>query len=148
MNSSLDALHPIVIPAEIGFFPLSDGYIALAVFIASLFVSLMAFRVVAFRKNRFKREAIRELKSKRKTLHAREVFELLKRVAISCDKRENVASLSGVAFLEYFSLEEQDVFLKAQDSIYDVRIVLSEAQIKELYRLTLNAIKGVEYVRA
>ena len=147
MNASLDALHPIFIPVEVGFFPLSDGYITLAIFVASLFVSLMAFRVVAFRKNRFKREAIRELKSKRKTLHAREVFELLKRVALSCDKRENVASLSGVAFLEYFSLQEQEVFVKAQDSIYDERVVLSDSEIKELYHLSLNAIRGVEYVR-
>ncbi|MEA1919564.1 MAG: DUF4381 domain-containing protein [Campylobacterota bacterium] len=147
MKSSLDSLHPIYIPPEVGFFPLSEGCIALLFFITSIFVSFMAFRVVAFRKNRFKREAIKELKQKRKKFQERDVFELLKRVALSCDTREKVASLSGEEFLKYFSLETNAVIQKAHNSVYDKNIVLSEDERNELYKLTLASIQRVEYVR-
>lgn len=147
MNTSLDSLHPIFIPSEVGFFPLSEGYIALLFLIASFFMSFIAFRVVAFRKNRFKREAIKELKQKSKTLQVRDAFELLKRVALSCDTRENVASLSGVEFLKYFSLETYEVVQKAHNSVYDKSIALSEDEKKEFYKLTVASIKRVEYVR-
>ncbi len=147
MKESLDSLHPIFVPPEVGFFPLSDGYLAFGIFLASLFVSFSAFRVLAFRKNRFKREALRELRRKREILKPRDVFELLKRVALSCDKRENVASLSGLAFLKYFSLEEESVVLKAHSSVYDSKITLSDEERKALYKLTVASIKRVEYVR-
>ena len=147
MKTSLDALHPIYVPPEVGFFPLTDGYIALGVFFASLLVSFVAFRIRAFRKNRFKREALRELARKRETLQASDVFELLKRVALSCDYREKVASLSGAAFLKYFDLDKRSVVLKAHRSVYDVKITLSDEERKELYRLAVAAIKRAEYVR-
>ena len=147
MKGPLDALHPIYVPPEVGFFPLTDGYLALGVFFASVLVSFVAFRVLAFRKNRFKREALRELKAKRETLQPRDVFELLKRVALSCDERENVASLSGLSFLKYFSLEKQSIALKAHSSVYDSKIILSDKEKEEFYRLSVAAIKRVEYVR-
>jgi len=147
MKASLDALHPIYVPPEVGFFPLTEGYIVLGVFLLSVSISILAFSILAFRKNRFKREALRELKHKRETLQARDVFELLKRVALSCDKRENVASLSGLAFLKYFSLEEERVALKAHASVYDSKIILNDDEKKVLYTLAVGAIKRVAYVR-
>jgi len=147
MSTSLDALHPIFVPHEVGFFPLSDGYLALGAFFASVFISLVAFRVLAFRKNRFKREALRELKLKRETLKPRDVFELLKRVALSCDRRENVASLSGLAFLNYFTLDKESIALKAHSSVYDSKITLSNEEQKALYKLVVASIKRMKYVR-
>jgi len=146
MTTSLEALHPIYVPPEVGFFPLSDGYVALGVFLASVAVSVAAFRIQAFRKNRFKREALRELRRKRETLGASDAFELLKRVALSCDKRENVASLSGAAFLKYFALDKHPVARKAHRSVYDAKITLSDEERDALYQLVAAAIKRATYV--
>ena len=147
MNSSLDALHPIFIPEPVGFFPLTDGYLAILVFLVSIAITLLAFAVQAFRRNRFKREALRELKAMRETLSPAPLFELLKRVALSCDERARVASLSAPELLAYFHLKDEELFIKAYDSYYDETLTLDEEDKKSLYRLTRKAIKEVRYVR-
>jgi len=147
MKDSLDNLHPIYIPPDVGFFPLSDGYIAVLILLASVFISMAAFGIVAFRKNRFKREALRELKKMQKDFTPAALFLLLKRVALSADKRQNVAQLSSKALLEYFLLASEAVVLKAQQSVYDKNITLSEDEKNELYSLVKKAMKEVRYVR-
>lgn len=147
MTDSLDALHPIYIPNEVGFFPLSEGYVALLVFLVSVLISFIAFKVLSFRKDRFKREAIKELNKMRKTLQPLEVFELLKRASLSCDNRQYVASLSGKDFLGYLHLENEAIFLKAYDSIYDKNIVLSTQEKNSLYEISKKTIKRMDYVR-
>ncbi len=147
MNTSLDALHPIYIPPEVGFFPLSEGYILLSISILSLLISYSALTIQNYLQNRFKREAKKELKSFKASLSAYKVFELLKRVALSCNKREDIASLSGDDLLKYFNINENELFIKASQSAYDKNIIFTKEEKSKLYDLTLQCINEVKYVR-
>ena len=106
----LDGLVDIVVPEAVSLTPVTLGWKLLAgVLILALFLAGMAaYR--RYRRNRYRREALAELKvlsaaaieagpGKVEALQA--LPALLRRVALSADDREAVASLSGGAWLDY-----------------------------------------------
>ena len=103
-NTSLDKLHDIYIPPEVGFFPLTEGYIALLVFMCSLFVTFVYLLITRYRANRYKREAIKELSVLE---DVSTIFSLVKRVLLTSKDRTKVASLSGAALVEMMAMPKQ-----------------------------------------
>ena len=96
--ADLANLRDIVMPAAIPWWPLAPGiWILLAGLLATAIVaSLRAFR--QYQANAYRREAIRELDG---LTDMTGVMPLLKRAAMAAYGRENVASLSGDAFLAF-----------------------------------------------
>ena len=94
---SLQNLNDIVLPGAVAWWPPAPGwYAVLAVALALLlWLSFRAFR--AWRKNTYRRQALREFGSirKRGKSAAGDIPVLLKRAALSAWPRSGVASLSG-----------------------------------------------------
>lgn len=125
MSLSLDNLHNIYIPESVGFFPLTEGYIILIILTGSIFISLSYFLIVKYLRLAYKRQAIKELQTIKSSREIPVLFTLIKRILLSKEKREDVASLSGVSLLSFIQLENEPLFVKANSSIYDSNIVLS-----------------------
>jgi hypothetical protein len=103
----LDRLHDIVVPAVISWWPLSTAA-WLVVAVACLWVGIGALHWWrAYRRNAYRRAALRHLEAIRVQLHAGEtpaaalnrVAELLKRTALGAFPRQDVALLSGEPWL-------------------------------------------------
>jgi hypothetical protein len=106
----LDAIVDIVVPETVSLTPVTVGWQLLAgVLILALFAGGMAaYR--RYRRNRYRREALAELKALSATVTQagpgkvaalRAVPVLLRRVALTADDRAAVASLSGDMWLDY-----------------------------------------------
>jgi len=126
MSLSLDNLHNIYIPESVGFFPLTEGYIILIILTGSIFISLSYFLIVKYLRLAYKRQAIKELQTIKSSREIPVLFTLIKRILLSKETREDVASLSGVSLLSFIQLENEPLFVKANSSIYDSNIVLSD----------------------
>ena len=126
-NTSLDNLHDIYIPPEVGFFPLTEGYIALLVFVGSLFVTFVYLLITRYRANRYKREAIKELSVLE---DVSTIFSLVKRVLLTSKDRTKVASLSGAALVEMMAMPKQkEQLLKANNAIYNASLRLDDDEL-------------------
>ena len=95
MEGSLQDLNPIILPEPVGWLPLAPGWIVLGVILFLLLVVLGWRRWLAWRDQRYRREAHRELTSK---TDQAQLPGLLKRAALSAWPREEVAALSGPAW--------------------------------------------------
>jgi hypothetical protein len=106
----LEALADIVVPETVSLTPVTVGWKLLAgvLILALALAGMAAYR--RYRRKRYRREALAELKvlsatvtqagpGKVEALQA--LPALLRRVALSADHREAVASLSGEAWLDY-----------------------------------------------
>ncbi|RDI57191.1 DUF4381 domain-containing protein [Microvirga subterranea] len=96
--ADLANLRDIVLPESAPWWPLAPGaWIVLAGLLAALLVaSIHAYR--RHKANAYRREAVRELAA---LTDMRGVLPILKRAAITAYGREQVASLSGTAFLDF-----------------------------------------------
>ena len=144
-NTSLDNLHDIYIPPEVGFFPLTEGYVALLVFIGSLFITFVYLLIARYRANRYKREAVKEL-------HTLEdvsaIFLLVKRVLLTSRDRTEVASLSGSALIESMGMfKQKEQLLKASNTIYDPSLTLDGYELVGLKKIVKRWIKKQQGVR-
>jgi len=101
-------LRDIHLPEPISWWPPATGWwllAALAVLLLAAMVLLLTYR----RRTRLKRDAQAELRQiqdqyrqhQNDSLTIRQLSTLLRRVAISCDGRKQVASLTGTAWLQY-----------------------------------------------
>ena len=144
-NTSLDNLHDIYIPPEVGFFPLTEGYVALLVFMGSLFIMFVYLLIARYRANRYKREAMKEL-------HTLEdvsaIFSLVKRVLLTSRDRTEVASLSGSTLVESMGMPKQkEQLIKASNAIYDPSLALDDDEMIELKKIVNRWIKKQQGVR-
>jgi hypothetical protein len=95
MDGSLQNLNPIVMPDLVGWWPLAPGLQLLLVVIALAMGVLAWRRWLAWRDDRYRREALRELAS---LSDLALLPSLLKRAALSAYPRERVAPLHGAAW--------------------------------------------------
>lgn len=107
-SGSLDQLNPIVAPDAVGLLPLAPGWqVLLVVFAVAIF--LVAWRRwLAWRDDRYRREALRLLD---RMPDAAGIPDLLRRAALSAFPRARVAPLTGPAWHRF--LDEtagQDLF--------------------------------------
>ena len=92
-----DDMHDIVVSDPISWWPLAPGWYVLILVLA---MAVIWFGVTTFKqwkKNSYRREALRELRD----ISPTELPALIKRVALSAWSREEVATLSGDAWLQF-----------------------------------------------
>jgi hypothetical protein len=99
--ASLDRLHDIVLRPPISWWPPALGWHVVAA-IALWLAAVGVVRAVSrHRANAYRRAALRELAALERTNRWEELPALLKRVALAAYPREEVASLSGDAWLRF-----------------------------------------------
>lgn len=99
---SLDRLHDIAVPPPVSWWPLAPGWWV----IVGIGLVLLAVGVVAaisrWHRNRYRREALRELGELSPAAESLAVVaELVKRVALAAYPRDQVASLTGEPWLAF-----------------------------------------------
>jgi len=100
--ASLSRLHDIIELPPVAWWPPAPGWDVVGVLLLVLFLWSMWHWAVWWRRNAYRREALRLLKALPvEAAGLPQLDELLKRVALSAYPREQVASLSGVAWLEF-----------------------------------------------
>jgi hypothetical protein len=100
--ASLDRLHDIITLPPVSWWPLAQGSLILAALV--LFLLLLATVRLTFRRrfNLYRRQALAELKQLPCRADAMNSLAiLLKRVAISAFPRDQVASLTGMNWIEF-----------------------------------------------
>ncbi len=136
-ESALRSLHDIVDPAPISWFPQTWGWVAVAGILACALIAWIAVALRNYRRNAYRREALRLLNAVQENMHApssrtealRTLAELIKRTALAAWPRADVASMTGrpwAAFVEHASKDEADRALEAllADSEYRDRRTL------------------------
>jgi hypothetical protein len=111
----LAALHPLRDPAAIGWWPLAPGW-WLLIAVAILAIGILCYYLVRrYRANAYRRLALAQLQQIQAHCHdgmedeghlqkiAGETNSLLKAVALRAFSREDIASLSGEAWLEFLN---------------------------------------------
>lgn len=107
-ETALRSLHDIAVPAPVSWLPQTWGWAVLAaLLIVALVVALLVW-LRRYRRNAYRREALRLLDgieadirnpaNREKGVH--ELTELLKRTALAAWPREDVASLTGQAWIK------------------------------------------------
>ena len=96
--ASLQNLHDIVVPAPVGWWPPAPGWYVVAV-VGAVVLVLLAYRAWGrWRRNRYRGEALRELRRLRAAgpeADLQQLSALLKRAALSAWPRSQVAALVG-----------------------------------------------------
>ena len=101
-TSSLDALHDLVLPSAVPWWPLAPGWyvvIALALIAAALF-ALRAWK--RRRANAYRRAALRELATLQ---DAPAIAELLRRTALAVAPRSVIAEKTGTEWLDWLAAQ-------------------------------------------
>jgi hypothetical protein len=93
--ASLQNLNDIVAPAPVGWWPPAPGWYLLAVLLLAVLAYLGVRWWLSWQRNRYRRAALNELRSIGGQ-RLQELPALLKRTALACWPREQVAALSGV----------------------------------------------------
>lgn len=98
----LDQLKDIHLPAEVSPWPLSLAWwLILLVAICLIAAGIYAYRHYQ-KRTRIKRQALKELMTlQQNNCDLTALHQLLKRVALSCFPRQEVASLQGAAWLQF-----------------------------------------------
>ena len=99
MRVPLDQLHDFYQPAPPSWRPQTIGWYVLFVIAGALLLWLAIHLLRRWRENRYRREALSELAR----TNVAGLSALLKRTALSAWPREEVASLSGAAWLKFLS---------------------------------------------
>ena len=99
--ASLDLLHDIIVPAPVAWWPPAPGwYFVLAVLLGlALGFALCSLR--RYLRNAYRREALAAIRRARPS--AFELATLLKRAAITAYPREEVAGLTGQAWVDWLA---------------------------------------------
>ncbi len=106
---SLQNLHDIVVPDPASFWPPAPGWYALAVLVLMLAVWTVSQLYIAWKNNRYRREALAELdrlaagssQAEYRIGVLRQLNALLKRTALAVWPRTEVADLSGDRWLAF-----------------------------------------------
>lgn len=99
MRAPLEQLHDFYQPAPPSWHPQTLGaYVTLCI-LAILLIALAAFLWHRWKRNSYRREALRDLSQ----TDVRHISELLKRTALSAWPREQVAALTGSEWLTFLN---------------------------------------------
>ena len=92
-----DQMHDIVVPDPVSWWPLAPGWwvVALALAIALIWWGVQRYH--RWKNNAYRRAALKELEN----VASADIPALVKRVCLSSYPREQVATLSGEAWLEF-----------------------------------------------
>ncbi len=99
--ASLDQLHDILVPASVPWWPPAPGWYVVLGIVLVLMVILLIRALRHRLRNAYRHEALAALRMSR--LSAVELATLLKRVALTAYPREQVASLTGQAWLDWLA---------------------------------------------
>jgi hypothetical protein len=102
--TALDKLHGFYQPPPVPWTPQTLGWYIVFGILALLVVWLTIWKIRNWRRNRYRREALRELTS----ASPEQLSGLLKRTALAAWPREHVASLSGDKWID-FLVESSDI---------------------------------------
>ena len=125
MQGSLDNLHNIYIPVLIGF-EWTYGYILVAIFSLSLLISTLYFLGSYLLATRFRRSALKELHILQKSEDIAGTFELVKRVLLTTNKREVVASLSATSLVAF--MDAEPIVLQLNRTLFQPNAQVSDKQ--------------------
>jgi len=125
MQSSLDNLHDIYIPELIGF-EWTEGHILVAIFLLSLLISTLYLLGSYLLGTRFRRTALRELNALEKSEDISGTFELVKRVLLTTNKREVVASLSAEALVTF--IDAEPIVLRLNNTLFQSNSQVSKQE--------------------
>ena len=130
-QASLDNLHDIIVPDAVGFFPVAPGWIITGALLLTLLFHFALREYQYYKKTRYKREALQELKSY--TMGSREEIVLLlalaKRVGIAAYGRGKVAKLDGEHWWDFM---EQHSSVKVSRAFRDhIAILLYDENTQE-----------------
>ena len=92
-----DDMHDIVMSEPVSWWPLASGWYVLMLVLAMAIIWFGVKTFKQWKKNAYRRAALRELKS----ISPADLPALVKRVSLCIYPREQVATLSGEAWLEF-----------------------------------------------
>jgi Domain of unknown function (DUF4381) len=102
--SDLSNLRDIVLPPEVSLWPPAPGWWIVATACVAVAAGFAALMVARHRQNAYRREALHaleEIDGSTDSAAARQISAILKRTALAAYPREEVAPLSGVAWLAF-----------------------------------------------
>jgi len=138
--ASLSRLHDIIELPHVGWWPPAPGWYVVGVLLLVLLLWSLWRWAAWWRRNAYRREAIKLLKALPVDASGLpQLDELLKRVALAAYPRDQVASLSGVAWLEFL-----DQTTSSKEFIQGTGRVLGEAAYtSEKSQVNMHAVMTV-----
>jgi len=123
MQASLNDLHDIYVPQAIGF-EWTEGYILVGIFLSSLLITGLYLLGSYLLATRFRRTALKELTTLQKSNDIPGTFELVKRVLLTTNQREDVASLSADTLVGFMGTEP--IVLQLNSTIFKPNAEVNE----------------------
>ncbi|SDF43743.1 DUF4381 domain-containing protein [Terriglobus roseus] len=124
MSAPLEQLHDFYQPPPPSWHPQTAGsYVSLSIMVV-LLVALIAFFWHRWTRNRYRREALRELPH----TDVHHISELLKRTALSAWPRTDVASLTGPAWLAFLNSSAKQTLFDTADAKQLETMAFSDAE--------------------
>lgn len=156
-STSLDRLHDVITSPPVPWWPPAPGWYWSFGLLLVLALALVLRGIVRWQRNRYRHEALAELKrqvaslrdSNHRAASLAALAELLKRAALSAWPREEVASLTGPAWLDFLDRTAgSGRFSKGpgaalEQVAYDPRVAdtLSEDQLQEIIAVVRHWLK-------
>lgn len=133
-SGSLNFMHDIVTPDPVSWWPLAPGWYALTLLLLSLLFYLFFVLKEKQEKNLYRREALKRVN---KLEDIKNLFELMKVVALHHYGRESVASLTDDAwwdFIESHSTVKSDKALRelSQKVLYNHHVTTSKEDLDKV----------------
>jgi hypothetical protein len=106
LSQLLDLMHDLVRPEPIAWTPQTVGWTVVAVWLVAVVVLIIWHRIKVWRRNRYRREALAELRAisgqdLAPQVMASAIATLLKRTALAAYDRERVADLYGSEWADF-----------------------------------------------
>lgn len=126
-QTALRTMHDIITPDPVSWLPQTWGFALVATVIAMGLLVWLVAAVTRYRRNAYRREALRQLdlagalvrKRETRAQGLQEIVELLKRTALAAFRRERVASLTGKQFSEFLAATADGVDTHPLASLLD-----------------------------
>ena len=155
-EASLDNFHDIIVADAVGYFPPAPGWYVLGLLVLALLFHFAIQTYAKYKKNLYRREALKELESFSEQSQEETVLllSLAKRVAIAAYGRETIAKLSSDSwwdFMEEHSKVKVNKELRENIAkiLYDKGYESKQSDslaIKTFVTLWVKTHKGVENV--
>jgi hypothetical protein len=138
--ASLQNLNDIVLPADVGWWPLAAGWYVVFTFLVLVFVFVSYRMLKRWFVNRYRRAAVRELQLLAQAIrndsnragNLRQIPLLLKRTALSAYPRAQVAALAGEGWHDFLDLKlGKPLFSETAGGVLD-RVAYSTGELDEI----------------